>query len=260
MWMSDPKGNGIAATLYGPCSVKTQVGDDKVDIEIQVDTDYPYSEDIRFNLQCAREVEFPLHLRIPDWCKAPTLSLNGSGYALPERNNGFVTLRRIWRPGDTLQLSLPMAIATSHWPEDGVSVERGPLVYAYPIEGRWTVVADERSSSDFPAWDLTPTGRWNYALLPENATRKPVYAGHAAGDDPWSHPPSSITVDVRQVVGWELIHATMQERAVRFTPRLPDPALLPYQLAPASQQVKLVPYASTELRLSVFPHVKNEAV
>ncbi len=35
-----------------------------------------------------------------------------------------------------------MAVTASNWPEDGVAFERGPLVYAYPIAQKWSVVPE----------------------------------------------------------------------------------------------------------------------
>ena len=76
-----------------------------------------------------------------------------------------------------------MVITTSEWPEDGIAIERGPLVFAYPIPEKWTVVPDDEfSSPSFPAWDLTPTGDWNYGLLTPTPSHKPVYEeGRARG-------------------------------------------------------------------------------
>ena len=35
-----------------------------------VTTDYPFGETIRIKIEPERDVEFPLYLRIPGWCKA----------------------------------------------------------------------------------------------------------------------------------------------------------------------------------------------
>ena len=51
MWMSDPQGNGLAATLYGPCKVTSTVGPQKTQVEIEEETNYPYSEEIKFRIR-----------------------------------------------------------------------------------------------------------------------------------------------------------------------------------------------------------------
>jgi uncharacterized protein len=255
MWMADTKGKGLVATLHGPSRVKHRVGAARTEVEIHAETAYPYAETIVFRLKTPGDVEFPLHLRIPGWCKTPQLSINDRDTAMPSLREGFATLRRVWRNGDTVRLQLPMTITTSRWPEDGVVIERGPLVYAYPIEQQWTKVDDERSSPEFPAWDLTPTGAWNFSLRDAD-DNKPTFTEQPITDDPWSAPPSSITVAARQVRNWSLIETKVNEEMTTMTPRLPDPATLTTSVMGPTQMLKLVPYASTELRLTVFPRLK----
>jgi len=43
-----------------------------------------------------------------------------------------------------------------------------------------------------------------------------------------------------------------------FTPRLPDAAALPHQREGPVKKLKLIPYASTELRLTIFPYLKAD--
>ncbi|WP_263358312.1 glycoside hydrolase family 127 protein [Acidicapsa ligni] len=263
MWMSDGEGHGLAATLYGPSKVKTRVGIHKIEIEIHEETRYPYSDEIVFHLKVPQPVEFPLHLRIPAWCNAPKVLLNRSEIALPIQKKGFVTLQRVWQPGDSLVLRLPMSITTSTWPEDGIAYERGPLVYAYPIPQKWSVIPDEQSTPQFPAWDLTPEGKWNYALLQQSDSQAPSFheqvpTENAGEFDPWSNPTSSISVAAREVAHWELTKSRVNNEEATFTPRLPDPIQLPTELTGPVQTLKLVPFASTELRIAVFPHLKTD--
>jgi len=256
MWMADAKGKGLAATLYGPGRVNLRLGTPQTDVEIVSETNYPYADAITFRLTTPRGVDFPLHLRIPGWCKAPKLSINDRNIVMPAIRNGFVTLRRTWHTGDRVRLQLPMTITTSQWPDDGVVIERGPLVYAYPIEQQWTKVDDERSSPEFPAWDLTPTGPWNFALLRDTDDNKPQLLEQSQPDDPWSTPPSSISVSARQIRDWPLIETRVNDEPATMTPRLPDPATLASSVVGPIQTLKLVPYGNTELRMTVFPRLK----
>jgi len=65
-------------------------------------------------------------------------------------------------------------------------------------------------------------------------------------------------VAARRVSNWELTKTTVNGEESTFTPRLPDPALLPTEVTGTVETLKLVPYASTELRLAIFPHVKAD--
>jgi hypothetical protein len=151
-----------------------------------------------------------------------------------------------------------MPVSTSEWPEDGVAVERGPLVYAYPIPQEWTRVSDERSSESFPAWDLKPTADWNYSLLADDLTKAAVTRTSEEHPDPWTHPASTIHVHARKVAGWELLRTSVNGEAVTLTPPLPDPALLMSEVISSSHLLELIPYGNTELRLAIFPRLKIE--
>jgi hypothetical protein len=169
MWMHDTKG-GLATTLYGPCHVNATVGKDNRPIEIVETTDYPFDEQIHFTLHTDKPVEFPLSLRIPQWCASPSLLVNGKVHPLPAVQNGFATLTRKFRHGDTVTLVLPMTSAVSHWPGNSVGLEHGPLVYALPIKEQWTPVIEPKwSTADFPSWDAQPASAWNYGLAVDPA-------------------------------------------------------------------------------------------
>jgi hypothetical protein len=258
MWMSDPATDGIVATLYGPSRVEARVGPHKTQIRITETTDYPYSEEIRFVIDLSEPVLFPLHLRIPAWAGDVKVQINGQIQELPQVRNGFISLKRMWRSGDAVTLTLPMPVTTSNWPEDGVAIERGPLVYAYPIPQKWSKVPDERSSEVFPAWDLTPTAAWNYSLLADDLTKAKVTVTPGEYKDPWSSAASTIRVHSRKVTGWELSNTKVNGEEVVLTPPLPDPALLMNELAGPPYPLDLIPYGNTELRLAVFPRLKVE--
>jgi len=63
MWMRHQDG-GLAALLYGPCTVSTTIGNVRVHVEEK--TQYPFEHEVRIDIQPEREVEFPLYLRDPD--------------------------------------------------------------------------------------------------------------------------------------------------------------------------------------------------
>ena len=143
------RGSDLYVNLYvaGATTVSTDAGK----VKLTQDTDYPWSGAIRITVDPPAEAAFALRLRIPGWARdepvpsdlyrylddageAPSLRVNGAPARIdPER--GFAVVRRRWRPGDVVELDLPMPVrrVVSH---DGVAgnrgriaVERGPLVY-----------------------------------------------------------------------------------------------------------------------------------
>ena len=84
MWMATYDG-GLAATLYGPCTVSALVGQ-KTPVKLSCDTAYPFEETIRIAIEPEQEATFPLYFRLPAWCAKPQISVNGSAIdATPER-------------------------------------------------------------------------------------------------------------------------------------------------------------------------------
>ena len=91
--------------------------------------------------------------------------MNGASAGDVRRQNGFAVLRRTFKSGDVVTLNLPMKVKATEWPENGIGLERGPLVYALPIETKWTSLAEAAySSEEFPTWEANPIGEWNYGI------------------------------------------------------------------------------------------------
>ena len=124
-------------------------------VVIEQRTDYPWDGTVRLAVSPEAPRDFTLRVRIPAWVRgevlpsdlyryedaeaAPwSLAVNGEAFEAPVVD-GFALLERRWKPGDMVELDLPMPIrrVLAHEaiePDRGrVAVERGPLVYC--IEG-----------------------------------------------------------------------------------------------------------------------------
>lgn len=258
MWMKSD--DGLAAVLYGPSRVKALVGAEQTPVEIVQTTQYPFEEEIRFTVNAERPVVFPLSLRIPGWCDAPRVAVNGAVVAANRNSRGFVVLRRTFKPGDVVTLTLPMKVAVSRWPQNGMGVERGPLVYSLPIAAKWTPVVEEKWSTEaFPGWEARPANAWNYGLAVDAAkVADQVQVEKSAiaeeGFDPWAKPPVSLTVPARKIADWEL-QGNPEKPEQKFTPPLPDVEAA--QVSETVERIRLEPYGSTKLRVTIFPVVKG---
>ena len=246
MWLKDRKGHPVAA-LYGPSSVEYDLGEG-IAVRIQEDTGYPFEEEVRFRftfLRDGRQTDEPVDMdftyRIPGWCKA----------AEP----GFKTVGKAWKTGDVLKVSLPMDIEVVDNPVAGASVLRGPILYAFPVPAK--VEADPKvydnlagkvsANPDFKSWSMTPSGKWNYALVRNRLGGLQARKTGAKGFpfDPQSVP-LKIRVPVTPVRGW-----TLEEN--RYTPALPETV----EAEGPVEYIDLVPYGSTTLRLAILPTVER---
>ena len=164
MWMKDRNGQPVA-TLYGPSSVVYDLGDG-VTVRIREFTDYPFEEDIRFRFTFYKDgkitkepQQMDFTYRVPGWCKA-------------SEKQGFQTVSKTWKSGETFRVSFPMEIEFVKNAVQGESVVRGPLTYTYAIPANWEVdttvydyLAGKASKNpDFVNWNITPAGKWNYAI------------------------------------------------------------------------------------------------
>jgi hypothetical protein len=260
MWMRTDNG-GLAAVLYGPSRVNATVGPDHQPVEIVQTTNYPFDEQIHFTIHSSRAVSFPLSLRIPGWCDAPRLTVSGETIAVSRTSKGFVVLHRNFNPGDRITLTLPMKAAVTRWPEDGIGIEHGPLVYSLPIKEHWTTkVEDKYTTAEFPSWEAMPASAWNFGLAIDaskldsevEVKRRPVAPDQAL--DPWENPPITIEVPARKIEDWEL-EADPDNTAQKFTPCLPD--LSTSKVSEIVERVSLAPYGSTQLRVTIFPAVRT---
>lgn len=260
MWMKSKDG-GLVAVLYGPSTVSATVGPNNHPVEIVQSTTYPFSEDIDFTIHTSQPVTFPLSFRIPQWCDAPTLKINGTTVVLAPTPLGFVVLRRTFNQDDVITLTLPMKAAITRWPQDGIGVEHGPLVYSLRIQENWTTKVERKyTTQEFPSWEAQPASPWNYGLaLDASKLESFVIARRKAVDQTaefWDDPPISIEVSARRIDGW-VLQINPETPTQKFTPCLPD--LTATRVSDVLERISLVPYGSTQLRITIFPNVFDQA-
>jgi DUF1680 family protein len=100
-------------------------------LEVALDTGYPFSEQVTLRVTRAPRAATAIALRLPGWCDAPKLALNGEPQPI-DRATGYARLTRRWRAGDRIELTLPMRVRAEATPDDPRMLAwlSGPLVLA----------------------------------------------------------------------------------------------------------------------------------
>ena len=73
-----------------------------------------------------------MHLRIPAWTRSASVKINGRIVEATSGPGSYLTLSRIWKNGDRVEVELPMRLHIEKMPDDPTiqAVLYGPLVLA----------------------------------------------------------------------------------------------------------------------------------
>ena len=156
--------DGLVALAYAPNTIQTEVAGGLLELETL--TDYPFADTLTFQFHHAPPDAFALRLRVPAWCEAASLTVNGDEQACTPDADGFVTLERVWQPGDGVTLRLPMTVRALPRPNRALGLALGPLVLAYSPGESWTRLPD---SAGFGDWEVRPRHSWNFGLAVDPA-------------------------------------------------------------------------------------------
>lgn len=251
---------GIVASVYAPFEASVKVGDG-VGMKLGLETHYPFEDSLAFTIDPEREVQFPLYLRVPAWCKSPEVKLNGKKAELGGFVGPYIKIDRAWKRGDKVELRLPMEVSLRTWEEnkDSVSVDYGPLTFSLKIEEEYVKADSSKSAvwdskwqegadpTKWPSYMIKPKTDWNFGLL-LNSDFKVVKGSWPKDDFPFTleSVPLSIQAKGRQIPEWKLDQYGLC-------------GLLPESPVATSEPVReltLVPMGAARLRISAFPTVK----
>ena len=221
-WMLS-RDDGLFAVGYAPCQVRYRLAE--ASVRLNVESRYPASGSIRITLNLDRSAAFPLHLRIPAWAAGATAAV--SGEILPARAGEILTLNRQWNSGDEILLTLPMAVQRVSGFHQAVTVERGPLRFAYAPE------ADRQTDAD--GVTLLHARPGFGVALPHHAPLEAVEDG------------DTVRVRTRLVAcpRWGMRGASCDQ----------PPIALEEADEAAGLEAELLPYAEAVIRLSALPSV-----
>ena len=241
LFMKSAQG-GLVAAVYAPCEAYVDL--DGTTVRIIEETDYPFVGTIRMTIHPSRPLVFPFLLRIPQWAQGAEIRVNdridGEAHA-----GSFACVKREWKAGDTIELHLPMQPRVVPGFNDSVSIERGPLVFAYNIVEDWLKLRDRGMTAD---WQVYPMSRWNYALEMSAGAQ---HEGIAVRESKLTDKPFALEGTATQLqVNARLLPAWISSEGVAETL-----GKSPVLSSEEEETITLIPYAAAKLRITSFPRL-----
>ncbi len=132
--------DGIYVNLFTPSSVRWTDGG--AELALTQATEYPFDNKIEIRASASKPHEFAIYIRIPHWASPnPVMLVNGAQIANKIEPGTFVSVRRLWKEGDRIQIELPMplrleTVDANH--PDLVALLRGPVVLMAAAESQPT--------------------------------------------------------------------------------------------------------------------------
>jgi hypothetical protein len=263
-WMATPD-NGLAFQLYTKGKLKATVGNGET-VQVITETNYPFEESIEMKIVTSSQVQFPIYLRIPEWCNQPSVSLNGRKIPLSKSEGKYIALNGSWKNGDKLRLDLPMKIKVRQWVKNknSVSVNYGPLTFSLKIDeqyvqkdSRETAIGDSKwqanaNAEKWPSYEIYAASPWNYGLFLEKYDAIHSFTikrkEWPKDDNPFvnSAAPIEISVKGKVIPSWKID----QYGLCAELPKSPVTTEAP------ETTLTLVPMGGARLRISAFPVVE----
>lgn len=231
----------FVAVAYAPC-VLNHSWSDGHSCQIFEETDYPFDDEIFFSISSSKDIR--IALRIPSWSKSMSIALNGEKREISDQR--FVVLQ-IPKGKSRVKLHFDFQIEAIPWSDHTVYLQRGPLVFSLKIEEEWRKI---RGIEPFADYEVYPKSDWNYALIISDNI-KLIKTNVSKDEVPFYSKtvPLKLRTEAFKVPEWTLSGGSAAE-----PPKVDERHVERNKV----DEVELVPYGCTTLRVTEFPYVRLE--
>jgi DUF1680 family protein len=135
------------ASLYVNLYIDSQLEWPEKGLRLKQETRFPEEQGTSITISAKNPVQLAINLRIPYWAEGGSVKVNGSTLPAFASPTSYLSLNRVWKTGDKIELSLPMSLHIHRMPDDETlqAVMYGPLVLA----GRFDSVTNDMTYGDY---------------------------------------------------------------------------------------------------------------
>jgi DUF1680 family protein len=199
--------------LYVNLYIDSQLEWPEKKLRFKQETRFPEQQGTTITVSTDSPAKLALNLRIPYWAQGGSVKINGEVVPAFSSPSSYLTLNRVWKSGDKIELSLPMGLHIDPMPDDGTiqAAMYGPLVLA----GRFDAVTkemtygdyepkpgDQKKVADIVADESKPTS-WI-----EQDAKQPLVFHTAGQDQPQTLVPLYQVIHERYAVYWKVDNKT----------------------------------------------------
>jgi len=132
-------------SLYVNLYIDSQLEWPEKNLQLKQQTRFPEEQGTTITISAKTPTQLGINLRIPYWTQGGSVKINGAALPAFASPSSYLTLNRVWKTGDKIELSLPMHLGIESMPDDQTlqAAMYGPLVLA----GRFEPVTKEMTYS-----------------------------------------------------------------------------------------------------------------
>ncbi len=233
--------NGILSSIFCPSRVKTSLHG--VGVQVSLETDYPFSDVLNYQVQVDSRIDFDLSIRIPAWSTQVDVSGDHMNYNMEE---GLLNIVGPFEGLSNINIQLHRIPEMVARPNEMYALVHGPLVYALPIKSQWKQINKDMEGHEFPHCDyeIFPTSDWNYKLLidPKHIEAGVRFEYKKLGQMPFSEEGAPLVAKVRaKKIDWPIRDGVAARVPLERWSECKE------------EEVELIPYGCTTLRLTEMP-------
>lgn len=128
LWLKKQQGGLV---LMFPLASKISYCIDGNPVQIVINSNYPFEEEIEIVVYTKKPVSFPMYIRIPAFASQALVCVNKEVWQ-PAIADTYFVVSRSFQNGDKIKLKLPLTIKMNKFYRRSCAIFKGPVLYALP--------------------------------------------------------------------------------------------------------------------------------